>query len=316
MKFVMLGSGAVGSYFGAVLQQTGHEVVFVARGEQLRALRENGLTLRDDGSETRLTVTATDDVTTLDAVDYVLVSVKTWQLDGIAPMLSALKGERTCFLTLQNGVEAPGFVAEHVGAAQIFGGLARGFFLLEAPGVVRHAGVQPSITFGRMDRQRTPEAEALRDSLTNAGVYALLSDDIEAALWEKFLQVTALSGVGAVTRAPLGEIRGYPPTRRMLEQAMVEIVHVASARNIQLSDDVIERSLAFFDTFPHDSTTSMQRDILNGLPSELEAQTGAAVRLGHAVSVATPINGFIYDSLILQEMRARGTSPSPRDEAG
>ena len=103
-------------------------------------------------------------MTAVSAVDYVLISVKTWQMEGIAPMLAALKGEHTCFLTLQNGVEAPGFVAEHVGAAQVFGGLVRGFFLMEAPGVVRHAGVQPSITFGRMDRQRTPEAEALRES--------------------------------------------------------------------------------------------------------------------------------------------------------
>lgn len=305
MKFVMLGSGAVGSYFGAKLQQAGHEVVFVARGERLRVLREQGLMLHADTEAVTLSVAVTDDVATLGTADFVLISVKSWQVEEVAQKLSPLRASHTRFLTLQNGVEAPHIVAKHLGAGQVLGGLVRGFFEMEASGAVRHVGVQPTIVFGQMNGPRTAEAQQLLQSLMDAGVHAELLDDIEQALWKKFLLVTSLSGMGAVTRAPIGAIREYAPTRQMLEKVMLEIASVARARGIALPDDVVVRTLQFVDTFPHEVTTSMQRDVMNGLPSELEAQTGAVLRLGREAAVATPVNQYLYDSLILQEMRAR-----------
>jgi len=306
MKFVMIGSGAVGSYFGAKLQLAGHEVVFVARGAQLRALAESGLTLCFEEEETRLfPVTATDDLATIDRADYVLIGVKSWQVDEVAPALNRLKGPHTRFLTLQNGVEAASAVAQAVGSTQTLGGLVRGFFQIEAPGRVRHMGVQPTIIFGQVDGGPTQPAQDLLGHLLAAGLHAELSDDIEAALWEKFLLVTSLSGLGAVTRSTIGEMRTYGPTRQLLAEVMTEIVAVAQGRGVHLSGDAAARTLAFVDTFPPDATTSMQRDVMASLPSELEAQTGAVVRLGRAARVATPINGYIYDSLILQELRAR-----------
>ncbi len=306
MKFVMLGSGAVGSYFGAKLQLAGHEVVFVARGAHLRALTENGLTLCVGDDETRLfPVTATDDLATIGEADYVLIGVKSWQVDEVAQTLPLLKGPHTRFVTLQNGVEAASVVAKIVGPAQTLSGLVRGFFHMDGPGRVRHVGVQPTIIFGQHDGGHDRPAQDLMAALLAAGVHAELSDDIEAALWEKFLLVTSLSGVGAVTRSPIGEMRTFEPTRQMLGEVMAEIVAVAKSRGVHLSEDAATRTLAFVDTFPPDATTSMQRDLMAGLPSELEAQIGAVVRLGQEAGVPTPINQFIYDSLILQEMRAR-----------
>lgn len=304
MKFVMIGSGAVGSYFGAKLLQANHEVVFVARGAHLRALSEHGLILRHDADEALLhPTTVTDDLTSIGAADYVLICVKSWQVDEIARALPLLPASR--YLTTQNGVEAGEIVARYVGAESTLSGLVRGFFQMEAPGVVRHAGVQPAIIYGQVAGTRTAPAEALLAALTAADIYAELSDHIEVPLWEKFLMVTALSGVGAVTRSPIGEIRDYAPTYHMLQDVMTEIVQVARARGVALPGDPVARALKFIATFPHDSTTSMQRDIMSGLPSELEAQTGAAVRLGRDAGVGTPLNQFIYDSLILQETRAR-----------
>lgn len=166
-------------------------------------------------------------------------------------------------------------------------------------------GVQPAIIFGSLHRDRTPEADTLRQCLLSAGVHTDVSDDIETALWEKFLLVTSLSGVGAVTRATIGEIRDNAATWQMLQCVMREIVDVARAYGVHLPDNVVERTIEFMHTFPPEATTSMQRDILHGLPSELEAQTGAVMRLGRAAAVPTPTNQFIYDSLILQESRAR-----------
>jgi 2-dehydropantoate 2-reductase len=252
-----------------------------------------------------LPITATDDWSALPAPDVVLIAVKTWQVEAVARQLPAVIGAQTRCLTLQNGVEAPGIVADQVGAARTLGGLVRGFFQLDAPGVVHHASVQPTIIFGQLEGSRSPEALALFDCLTAAGIYAECSDDIEAALWAKFLLVTALSGVGAVTREPIGAIRACDLTWGLLRDVMAEIAGVAHACGVDLSDGAVERTVAFVETFPPGATTSMQRDLMAGLPSELDAQTGAVVRLGREVGVAVPLNATIYASLVLQEQRAR-----------
>lgn len=307
MKFIMVGSGAVGSYFGAKLQQLGHEVVFIARGKQLQALRETGLTLQHDGEHITLTVNATDDLSAAGAADYVFIAVKTWHVAEIVPQLIHFSDSHTRFLTLQNGVEAAPMVAEVVGEERTFAGLVRGFFQLDAPGLVNHVGVQPTIIFGTLDGERTPQADTLYNILAQTGIHAELSSDIEAALWEKFLLVTALSGVGAVTRSTVGEIRDYEPTHAMLQETMLEILRVGQGRGVNLSDDIPQKLMQFVSTFPYEATTSMQRDIMNGDPSELEAQTGAVVRLGREVAIPTPLNQMIYNSLILQERRARNS---------
>ncbi len=307
MRFAMLGSGAVGSYFGAKLVQARHDVTFIARGEQLRALEQHGLTLRQNDEEIRLTpVTTTEDVSTLGTVDAVLISVKTWQVDAVARQLARQQDQGTRFLTLENGVEAPHIVAQHVGIERTLGGLVRGFFQLDAPGIVRHLGVTPTIIFGQLDGPRSPEAEQLYRCFTDADIYSELTDDIEAALWEKFLLVTSLSGVGADIGLTIGEIRAHEPSRTRLRNVMAEIAAVAEARRIHLPADVVERTLKFVETFPVDATTSMQRDLMNHLPSELEAQTGAVVRLGQEAGIATPINEAIYERLIIRERQARG----------
>ena len=125
-------------------------------------------------------------------------------------------------------------------------------------------------------------------------------------MWRKFLMVASWSGIGSITRAPLGTFLGLPRTRQMLQEVMQEVFSVAHARDIALPKDVVGKTLVFMDSLPPSGTTSMQRDIMEGRPSELEAQNGAAVRLGQAVGVGTPLNTFIYNSLLPLELKARG----------
>jgi 2-dehydropantoate 2-reductase len=135
--------------------------------------------------------------------------------------------------------------------------------------------------------------------------------DIQAALWDKFLFVVSWGGVGAVTRAPIGVMRSVPETRQILEQAMREIFNVARARGITLPQDIIGKTMAFVDSLPPIGTTSLQRDIIEGKPSELAAWNGAVVRLGREVRVITPLHSFIYHSLLPLELRARGQLQFP-----
>jgi len=112
--------------------------------------------------------------------------------------------------------------------------------------------------------------------------------------------------VGAVTRVPAGTIRAVKETRELLVGAMREVLGLARARGIRLADDALERTLAFFEALPADATASMQRDIMEGRPSELEYQTGTVVRLGRKAGLAVPVNECLYRSLLPAELKARG----------
>jgi 2-dehydropantoate 2-reductase len=112
--------------------------------------------------------------------------------------------------------------------------------------------------------------------------------------------------VGAVTRAPIGTLRAIPETRALLERGMQEITAVGRARGVALPDEAIPKTLAVLDALPPGGTTSLQRDIEAGKPSELEAWNGGVVRLGAAAGVETPLHAFIYHSLLPAERRARG----------
>jgi 2-dehydropantoate 2-reductase len=309
MRIAIFGTGGVGGYFGGKLAKGGEDVVFIARGEHCRAIRENGLYI--DSAEGPFTVAparATDDPAREGPADVVIVCVKAWQVSEAAEAMRPLVGPETFVVPLQNGVEAPSQLAAVLGKEHVLGGLARVFSFIAGPGRIRHLGGPSRITFGELDNRRSDRTERLREVLTRAGITADVPPDIHVALWEKFLFIVPLGGVGAVTRVSLGVTRSLPETRGMLERGMQEIEAVARARRIPLSDDVVARSMAFVDTLPPDGTISLQRDIAAGRPSELEAWNGAVVRLGRQAGVATPLHEFLYHSLLPLEVSARGGS--------
>ena len=162
-----------------------------------------------------------------------------------------------------------------------------------------------------MHRRPSDRTDRLRQAFIRANVTVEIPPDIHVALWEKFLYVVAWGGVGAVTRAPIGVLCRVSETRQLLAQGMREIFAVARARQVVLSDGLVEKTMAFMDTVAPSGTTSLQRDIIDGKPSELEAWNGAVVRLGQDVGVATPLHTVFYDSLLPLELQARGQMPFP-----
>ena len=309
MRIGVFGSGGVGGYFGGRLAEAGEDVRFVARGAHLAAMRERGLRVTSLAGDFLVhPVRASDDPGQLGEVDVVLVAVKAWQVAEAAEGLKPMLGPATFVVPLQNGIEAPDLLAAALGRDRVLGGLCRIIAWAEEPGHIRHAGVAPSVTFGELDAPgSSPRAEALRAAFARArGVQAEVAPDVRAAMWEKFLFIAATSGLGALTRAPAGIIRSQPETRALLRQALGEIHAVALARGIALPADGVERTLTFVDTLPADGTMSMQRDVIEGRPSELEAQIGAVVRLGEAGGVPVPLHRTIYAALLPLERRARG----------
>lgn len=250
---------------------------------------------------------ATDDPTTVGPVDLVIVAVKAWQVPAVAEAIRPLVGARTLVLPLQNGVEAPSQLAAVLGQAHVIGGSCVIVAEVVAPGHIRHGGAQPTINMGELDNRRTARIETVQRRFAQCqGVTAHIVNDIMVALWQKFMIIAPWSGVGAVTRAPLHTICRQAETRQLLAAVIAEIEAVARAHGVALPPTATADTLARLEQIGPGLLASMQRDLINDRPSELEAQTGAVVRLGQAVSVATPVNDFIYNCLLLQERKARG----------
>lgn len=227
-------------------------------------------------------------------------------MSDAARAAAPLVGPQTAVLPMQNGIEAADQIAAALGRAHALGGVAKVISFLVEPGHVKHLGAVATLEFGELDGAVSPRVEALRDALAGAkGVTAVVSTDVRTTIWTKFLFIAPWSGVGAVTRAPIGMIRETPETRQLIESAMREIEAVARANEVQLPLNATATALGFIDKMPAESTTSMQRDIVDGKPSELESLGGAVVRAGAAVGVSTPTNTFLYRALLLLERRAR-----------
>ena len=308
MRIAIIGTGAVGGYFGGRLAQAGEDVIFIARGEHLQAMLDNGLRVDSiKGDFVVQPIHVTDDPKQVGTVDVILVGVKAWQVPEAAQAIRPMAGPQTFVVPLQNGVEAPSQLASTLGHEHVLGGLCGLISYVVEPGHICHAGADPFIKFGELDNHPSERAERLRIAFDGTiGVTAEIPSDIHVAMWQKFMFVTAWSGLGAVTRSPVGIFRSLPETRQILEQIMQEIYKVAQAHKIRLSIDAIKKTMDFFDGLPQEGTASMQRDIMNGRPSELDMQNGAVVRLGQEVGIDTPVNSFIYHSLLPMERRARG----------
>ncbi|MGO9212094.1 MAG: 2-dehydropantoate 2-reductase [Terriglobales bacterium] len=307
MKIAFIGIGALGGYFGGRLAKAGNEVIFIARGATLEALRKNGLRVESPLGDFALPqVHATDDPASVGQVDAVFVTTKAEQVPQVAPQIRSLIGPETTVVPLQNGVEAYDQLAAVLGPEHVLGGMCHVIAFVTAPGVIRHGGLTPVITLGEWNNTRTPRLEKLVACLKATGMEVRVPENIQVALWEKFEFIASFGGVGGVTRAPIGVIRSLPETRSLLERAMREIVGLANACGIPVPDQSVANTLKFIDSLPPDGTASMQRDVVAGRPSELEAQSGAIVRLGRARKFSTPIHEFIYHALLPGELRARG----------
>ncbi|PMR71406.1 2-dehydropantoate 2-reductase [Halomonas heilongjiangensis] len=307
MRFAIMGSGGVGGYFGARLAAAGEEVTFIARGEHLAAIRRDGLRVSSiQGDVTIAPASATDDPATVGVVDCVLVAVKAWQVHAAAEAIQPMVGPHTVVVPLENGVEAADTLAGVLGKEPVIDGLCGILAWREGPGHIRHAGVDPFVRFGERDNRASERTARLKAAFDRAeGVSAEVPDDIQTGVWSKFLFICAMSGIGSITRAPIGETRALPETRALIERILAEIEAVARARGVALPGDAVSRAMKFIDALPPESTASMQRDIMAGRPSELESQNGAVVRLGRQYGVATPVNAVIHAVLLPQERKAR-----------
>jgi len=307
MKFGIFAAGGVGGYFGGRLAQVGHDVTFIARGAHLAAIREAGLKVDSiDGDFVVQPAKVTDDPASVGAVDVLLVAVKAWQMEKAIEQMKFLVGTNTVIIPVLNGVEAPEQLSEAFGSEGVLGGLCRISAFVAEPGRIKHVGMKPSITFGELDNQKSERVLALQKIFDEIPeITAKVPEDIHVAMWEKFTFICAISGVGAVTRQPVGVYRKVPQTRAMLEATLKEASTVGRKLGIPLARNLAAVILDRIDNLPDGMLASMQKDIMEGNPSELEAQNGAVVRMGRKLDMRVPTHEYLYASLLPMELQAR-----------
>jgi len=315
MKIAVLGSGAVGGYYGALLARAGHDVVFIARGAHLDAIRSQGLRVQGPLGDWQVRAAAEHDTVVVGQVDLVLFAVKTYDNDSALPLIGPLVGESTVVLTLQNGVDSPDAVAAVVGRTSVVGGAAYIATALSAPGVIDQTGTYRRIAFGEVfDRAGavTPRVAALHQALVAADIQSEPAADGRVPLWEKFTYLAPFAGLTGAARQPVGVIRSEPAARAQLLAAFAEVHALALAEGVPVAADLLARVLAYVDGVPETMRSSLLIDLLQGKRIEVEALQGAVVRRAALRGVAVPVMTTLY--AVLRAASLAGTRSVSSDD--
>jgi 2-dehydropantoate 2-reductase len=293
MRIAIVGSGGVGGYFGGRLAAIGVDVTFLARGAHKDAMRTHGLRIESPKGPLHLPhVQVESDPAAIGPADIVFFAVKLYDTDGAVALLPPLIGPQTVVIPLQNGVDSVATLTRAVGAQHTAGGTCYVSAVISEPGVIRHTAMDHLI-FGELDGTRNARLERLLEACRPAGFQATLSPDITLDIWAKFVRLSVLSGMTAVTRSPLGVICQDPELFAMLKDAVRETLAVAHARGIAVPESTVEDVAIAYSRLPPQTKSSMLEDLERGRRIELPWLSGAVVRIGREVGVETPTHRFI-----------------------
>ena len=303
MRIAILGSGAVGGYYGAKLARAGQDVTFIARGAHLSAIREKGLEIRSPVlGDFVARARAEEDTSRVGVVDLVIVAVKAYDNPTALPMLTPLLGVGTVVLPLQNGVDSVAQVAEVAGDARTLGGTTYVATALEAPGLIVHTGEHRRIVFGEVFGQLprvSDRVSRIHEAFAAADIQSFAVGDGRVPIWEKFIFLVSLAAFTGAARLPIGPVWSDPFTKAQFLAGCREIETLARAEGVPVADDVVDRIVPYIDKIPGSMRSSLLIDLQQGKRIEVEALQGTVVRRGAARGIPTPIISTLYSVLKL-----------------
>lgn len=297
MKIAIIGAGAVGGYYGALLSRAGADVSFVARGAHRDAIRANGLRIIGVQGDFTVQLPAEDNPSKIGPVDVVILTVKTYDNASAFPLIAPLLGPDTCVLTLQNGVDSASDLAEVVGESRVLAGPTYIATAIEAPGVIRQTGSHRRIVFGEVfdpPAQVTARVKDLADLMIAADIHAEPVADARIPLWEKFIYLAPFAAFTGAARKPIGAIWEDDEARATFMEAVAEVERVARASGINVAAEVRDNIAKYTGGIPGSTRSSLLIDLQAGKRIEVESLPGSVVRRGRTVGVPTPIMQGLY----------------------
>lgn len=300
MKIAIVGAGAVGGYYGALLARAGADVSFVARGAHRDAIRANGLRVIGVQGDFTVQVAAEDDPARIGPVNVVIIAVKTYDNDTAFPLVKSLMRDGTTVLTLQNGVDSAEDLARVVGKAAVIAGPTYIATAIDSPGVIRQTGSHRRIVFGEVfdpPSEVSPRVRTLADLMLTADIHAEPVADARVPLWEKFIYLAPFAAFTGAARLPIGPVWSDEESRSAFMDAVREVERVARGSGIKVANDVVEKIAAYTAGIPPSTRSSLLIDLSVGKRIEVESLPGSVVRRGRAVGVETPMMRALYSIL-------------------
>lgn len=297
MRIAVMGAGGQGGYYGGMLARAGEDVTFIARGAHLEAIKAHGLSVKTPHAEEfTIDAKATDNPSEIGTVDLVMFCVKTYDTEAAAKQFQSIVGPDTMVACTQNGVDSAERIEPTIGPGRFIPCVNYVNSIIEKPGViaVKFAGMT---SFGELDGTMTPRLDRVIKSFERAEIKVEFRQDIRGYLWEKFAAFCGFAAVEVLTRLPAGAIRECPETTDMWVRALREVIEVAKAVGVALSDDYLDRTRELVASLPAAHRPSMYYDLNDGKRLELESLNGTVVRLGREYGVDTPMNSAIYAAL-------------------
>ena len=299
MKIATVATGGIGGFLAVKLGLRGHQVATIARGAHLDSISRNGLIL--DARSGKFTVhpwIATDDPKNVGEVDVVIFGVKGDDLETAAEACLPMLGAETVVVPFLNGVEASERLTKIIPPRNVANGMAQVSTTISAPGVITQTGDFNQFIFAERDSQPSERISALQQALTDAGVSAPETNDIERDLWSKFVLFSAVSGVTAAGRCTIADITNTPELGSLFRQVLGETATLGRTFGVALDDDIEAKTWERAQTLPPTMRASTAIDLEHGRRLEIEWVSGAVARLSAKAGLEAPMNKALYALLL------------------
>jgi len=292
MKVAVVGVGAVGGYFGGLLAKGGADVIFIARGKHLEALRAKGLTVRSRQGDFSIRVRATNDPAEVGPVDLVLFCVKSYDTESAIRQALPMVGQETIVLSLQNGIDNEEKISSFIGTGKVLAGVAYIGASVPESGVVLHQE-GGKIVFGELDGGLSERVIRIKAFFDRYGLPAEGSPGMKKILWAKLAWNAPFNAINTLVGGPVKTIIGNSHALELARRVTEEVVTVANALGVRLAfAEVWERNIKFSQSY--DVKTSMLQDLEAGKPLEYEALNGVIIKKAAELDLPTPYNFALY----------------------
>ena len=297
MRIAVMGAGAVGGYFGGLLANQGEDVVLIARGAHGDAIAKSGLQVDSHWGNFNVKVPVTDDPSTVGEVDLILHCIKLYSNAESFPTMKRMIGENTIILTIQNGATAGQILGEAFGDEHVLQGATYIETGIAGPGHINQSGSTAMIEFGEDDGSTTERTEAVRKLFDREGMQVAVSSNIVETLWAKMVSVGSIGSVMAASRASFVEILASPHGEHTVRTVMEEIVAVGQSQGVRFPPRCVETKMNDAIGEAEETQASLQYDLDNGKPLELDDILGAVVRIGREADIPVPASAALVTVL-------------------
>lgn len=305
---VVVGAGAVGSFYGAMLARAGHAVTLVGRAPHVKAIRAAGLQLSMAGAVHAVPIAASTELAAVRGAELVLFCVKSPDTQAVAREMAPLLAERALVLSLQNGVDNAQVLAQHVRGAHrtVVPAVVYVATAMPEPGVVKHFGrgdlvIGPLTEADAADAEHAARLQSLADFFAGAGVPVRISPDVLDELWSKLMVNCAYNAISALAQLPYGRMVELPEIRAVQRAIVQEVAAVAEAEGRRMALAPALQAMEKIAGAMPAQLSSTAQDLARGKPTEIEHLNGHVARRGAALGIATPVNQTLYALVKLVE---------------